>query len=95
VLTTLIQRAWTICDADSLNMEIKHLKKIFRQNIYSNQDIKQGLQHKKKPQSQWEKPTSVAMLPYQQTISNKISRLLARHNIETVHIPAKKNIKLL
>jgi hypothetical protein len=30
------------------------------------------------------------MLPYQRTISNKISRLLAKHNIKTVHIPAKK-----
>jgi hypothetical protein len=43
-----------------------------------NQGIKQALHHKKKSQSQWEKPTSVAMLPYQQTISNKISRLLAK-----------------
>jgi hypothetical protein len=54
VLTTLIHvRAWTIRDAGSFNMEIEHLKKIFRQNGYSNQDIKQALHHKKKPQSQW------------------------------------------
>jgi hypothetical protein len=28
-------------------------------------------------------------------MSNKISRLLARHNIKTVHIPKKKNIHML
>jgi DNA-binding transcriptional MerR regulator len=95
VLRTLIQRSWTICKADSLDVEIEHLKKTFRQNGYSNQDIKQALHHKKKPQTQQETQTSVAMLPYQQTISNKISRLLDKYNINTVHVPAKKNIHLL
>jgi hypothetical protein len=42
-----------------------------------------------------DKAQSIAVLPYQQTVSNKISRLLARHNIKTVHKPKKKNIHML
>jgi hypothetical protein len=35
------------------------------------------------------------MIPYQKAITNKISRLLAKYNIKTVHIPRKKNIHML
>jgi hypothetical protein len=41
------------------------------------------------------KPTGMAMLPYQRCVSNKISRLLNKYNIKTVHIPDKKNMHLL
>jgi hypothetical protein len=39
-------------------------------------------------------PAAVARLPYQGAASYKVSRLLAKFNIQTVHIPAK-NIHLL
>jgi hypothetical protein len=55
VLTTLIKCAQSIFDADSFNVEIEHLQKIFRQNGYSDQDIRQTLHYKKKPQAQWGK----------------------------------------
>jgi predicted GIY-YIG superfamily endonuclease len=35
------------------------------------------------------------MLLYQKAITNKISRLLAKYNIKTVHNPWKKNIHML
>jgi hypothetical protein len=47
VLTTLVQRDRTICDANSLDAEINHLKKAFNQNGYSDRDIKQAVHHKK------------------------------------------------
>jgi hypothetical protein len=34
---------------------------------------------KQKPQLQKEKPTSIALIPFQKAVSNKISRLLANH----------------
>jgi hypothetical protein len=41
-------------------------------------------------------PTGVAMLPYQQAITKrKNSRLLAKYNIRTIHVPQKKNIYML
>jgi hypothetical protein len=42
-----------------------------------------------------EKPTGVAVLPYQQAITTKISRILTKYNIKTIHVPRKKNIHML
>jgi hypothetical protein len=42
-----------------------------------------------------EEPTGIARLPYQKSYSNKISRLLAKFNIRTVHITWKKTIHML
>jgi predicted GIY-YIG superfamily endonuclease len=38
---------------------------------------------------------ATAVLPYQQAVSNKISRLLTKYNTETVHVPIKKNRQFL
>jgi hypothetical protein len=97
VLTTLVRRARTLCDSESLRGEIQHLKGVFLQNEYSKNDIRRALHPKQKPQTKDEKPVGVALrvLPYQQTITNKISRFLAKHNIRTIHIPKKKNIHML
>jgi hypothetical protein len=51
-------------------------------------------QKKVVPRPKQEKPVAVARLPYQGAASHKVSRLLAKFNIQTVHIPAK-NIHLL
>jgi hypothetical protein len=50
---------------------------------------------KQKPEPKNNKPAGIAVLPHQQAVSNKISRLLTKYNIKTVHIPKKKNRQLL
>jgi hypothetical protein len=94
VLYSLIHRARRLSDADSLDKEIQHLKETFIKNGYSNQDIRRALQKKDEPRPKQEKPVAVARLPYQRAASHKVSRLLAKFNIQTVHIPAK-NFHLL
>jgi 2,3-bisphosphoglycerate-independent phosphoglycerate mutase len=42
-----------------------------------------------------EKPTATALLPYQQSTSNKISGLLSKYDIRTIHVPAKKTCHML
>jgi hypothetical protein len=37
----------------------------------------------------------MALIPYHKTITNKISRLLAKYNIKTIHIPQTKNMHML
>jgi hypothetical protein len=37
----------------------------------------------------------MTLLPYQQATSNRISRLLAKHNMKTVHMPARNTINTL
>jgi hypothetical protein len=95
VLITLTQRARSICDAESLEGEMEHLRKAFRQNGYSNGEINQALYPRHKPQRQCVELTAVAMLPYQHCVTNKISRLLAKYNIKTIHIPTRKSIHML
>jgi hypothetical protein len=74
---------------------MEYLKKAFRQNGYSNGKINWALYPRHKPQQQCEEPTGVSMLPYQHCVTNKISRLLAKHNIQTIHIPTRKSIHML
>jgi hypothetical protein len=82
-----------LCDPESLGGEIQHLKCTFQRNGYSKSNIRQH--PKQKPKSKSEKPVGISVLPYQQAISNKISRLLAKYNIRMVHILQKKNICML
>jgi hypothetical protein len=95
MLSTVVRRAKALCDPDSLREEIKHLKDTFQCNRYSLYDIRLAVHLKQKTEPEKKKHTGIAVLPYQQTISDKISRLLARHNIKTNHIPKKKNIHIL
>ena len=57
---------------------------------YSNQDISNALYARNKQRHKTENPTDIAMLPYQHAASNKISRLLAKCDMKTHHLPVKK-----
>jgi predicted GIY-YIG superfamily endonuclease len=81
VLHSLIQHARKLCDSDSLDKEIQHLKEIFGKNGYSNHDTRQEVQKKDKPRPKQEKLTTVARLPYQGATSHKVSRLLVKNKL--------------
>lgn len=57
-----------------------------KQNGYSKNGVIQTLHLKHKSKSEGGKPTGMAVLLYQQAITNKLSRLLTKCNIRTVHI---------
>lgn len=84
-----------ICDTESLEGEIEHLKKVCRQIGYRMHDIYWVLYLKQKLQLQHVEPVGTALLPFQHYTSNRISRLLAKHSIRTIHIPARRNIHML
>jgi hypothetical protein len=63
VLTTLIRRAKTLCDPDSLGKEIQHLRDTFQRNGYSKSKIRQELHPKQKPEPKNKKPAVIAVLP--------------------------------
>jgi hypothetical protein len=94
ILTTLIWHARTLCDPDSLRKEIQHLRDIFQRNGYSKSQIRRALHPKQKPEPKNNKPAGIALLPYQQAVSNKISRLLTKYNIKMVHIPKKEKLAI-
>ena len=95
VLTTLFHRARSISDKSSLPSEIRFLKRTFVQNGYSGHQISMALKRTFQPRNiltegEKVKPVAKACLPYVSTISGKISRILKRHNIETIHVPPVK-----
>jgi hypothetical protein len=79
VLTTLIRRAKTLCDPNSLGKEIQRLRDNFQRNGHNKNEIRRALHPKRKPEPKNNKPASIAVLPYQQAVSNKISRLLTKY----------------
>jgi hypothetical protein len=87
VLSTLVHRARSLCDQESLHGELEFLRTTFRQNGYSDRQIRQALNPPTRVASTPEKPDSVAFLPYVGTTFNRISGLLSRHNIKSVGLP--------
>jgi hypothetical protein len=94
VISTLLHRARSIANEESLPAEINHLKTTFRQNGYSEKDITSALKRtfsdRKDAPVDDNKPIANACLPYVSTISGKISRILGKYNIRTIHKPPQK-----
>jgi hypothetical protein len=74
----------------NLDEEINPMRKTLRQTKHSNHDIKHALVLRQRSQAQ-QKLAGIAMMSFQQTVSNKIRRFLAKHNIKTIHFAVKKN----
>jgi hypothetical protein len=70
-------------------------RKVFQQNGYNKDHIRRALHPKQNRKLKDEKPIGIARLPYNKSYSNKISRLLAKFNTRTVHMPWKKTIQVL
>lgn len=91
ILKTLVHRARSISDADSLTTEIQHLRNTFRQNGYSHKDIAWALRKTdRQPPTLSETRPKLAFIPYMPPVSNKIARLLHKNNIKTIHMPPPK-----
>jgi hypothetical protein len=95
VLSPLIHRARALCDEDSLQAELAFLKDVFKENGYNDRQIHRALKrrpHLPQPDNELH---SVAFLPFVGTVFNRISRVLARHNIKSVGLPHMKLPSLL
>jgi hypothetical protein len=90
VLSTLLHRARSLCDEDSLQAELVFLKHIFRENGYSDRQIHRAPNRRPLLPQLDNKPYSVAFLLFVGTVFNRISRVLARHNIKSVGLPHMK-----
>jgi hypothetical protein len=90
VLSTLVHGARSLCDQESLHGELEFLRTTFRQNGYSNQQIRRALNPPVRVVLTPDKPALVAFMSYISTTFNRISRLLSRHNIKSVGLPPKK-----
>jgi hypothetical protein len=76
---------------------MQHLRNTFLKNSYSRTEIRCTLhpKEKKKSMTPKQKPTGMAIIPYMQMVSGKISRLLAKYNINIIHQLVKKTNNML
>ena len=89
VLATLVFRARAICDENSLGQELEFLKNSWRENGYSRQQIQRVLCRKDKPPKDNRKPISTAFLPYVQSMSGRLNRMLRKYDIRGITLPPK------
>jgi hypothetical protein len=73
-------------------VKLVFLGDIFRQNGYTDRQIRKTSTLPLKVAQPNEKPDSVAFLPYVRSILNSIGRVVPRHNIKSVDLLPQKNI---
>jgi hypothetical protein len=95
VLSPLVHRTRALSDEDSLQAELVFLRDVFKQNGYKDRQVHRALNrlpHLDQPDN---KPNSDAFLPFVGNTFNRISRVLARHNIKSVGLTHMKLSSLL
>jgi hypothetical protein len=90
VLSTPIHKARALCEEDSLQGELLFLRDVCNQNAYNDWQIHRALNRRLHLPQPDNEPYSVAFLPFVGTVFNRISRVLARHNIKSVGLPHMK-----
>jgi hypothetical protein len=95
VLSTLVHRARALCDEDSLQAELVLLTVVIKQDGYNDRQIHRALNRYPSLDQPDNKPNSVAFLPFVGAVFNRISRVLALHNIKSVGFPYMKLSSLL
>ncbi|KAJ4432137.1 hypothetical protein ANN_20753 [Periplaneta americana] len=95
VLTSLLHRTIVISDINNLPAEMDHLRRTLQQNNYSRRDINKGLKQATTRRNtidvdSKQEPAMKAFIPFCGSISHKISRILQKLNIKTIHKPQSK-----
>ena len=67
LLASLIHRAKALCDQDSLTKELEFLTTVFKEIVYSPQQIWPAMKPATQTSKTNERSTSIAFIPYMQT----------------------------
>ena len=93
VINSLVHRAFAISDRGHLRTEINHLKQALQNNGHDKKDITKIInKHTNKttaPNTQTDDRT-LTILPYVKGTTDRIGRILNKHNIRTIYKPPKK-----
>jgi hypothetical protein len=90
MLTSLIHRATTICDQESINQELEFLAIVLKNNGYSTQQIRRAMKPPTTTDKTKDKPTSTAYISYTQATYGRLSRMLTKLNVKNIPLPPKK-----
>ncbi|KAJ4446753.1 hypothetical protein ANN_13450 [Periplaneta americana] len=92
---SLLHRAIVISDINNLPAEMDHLRRTLQQNNYSRRDINNAIKQVTMRSNtidldSKQEPTKKAFIPFCGSVSHKISRILQKVNIKTIHKPQSK-----
>lgn len=94
IIKTLVDRARRICEPEQLATELEHLKRALMANGYTKNDIdryiKQRPEHNNDNVSRRQESETKAFLPFIPRVTDRIGRILGKHNIKTIFKPSKK-----
>lgn len=90
---TFLERALWIADKDHWEEEHKHLQNVFRRNGYSLLEIKRAFtifDNENLEEEEKEPIHGLAVVPFYQTDTNRLTRLLRHKQIQTTSYPLLK-----
>ncbi|XP_030764983.1 uncharacterized protein LOC115889168 [Sitophilus oryzae] len=92
IIGTLANRARRICAKDHIQEELSHLNKAFLANGYNEKEIKAALAPRQRRLDVNEQNNTVnkAFLPYVSQVTDRIGKVLRKHNIKTIYKPTWK-----
>ncbi|XP_011862457.1 PREDICTED: uncharacterized protein LOC105559054 [Vollenhovia emeryi] len=104
VISSLVHRALSISKPAALNGELNHLHRTLTRNGYSSRNInltikkltnmESGQNNNTTPETEKEKIKAV-VLPYVRGTTDRISRILSKHNIKAIFKPCNKLSEML
>ncbi|XP_011859918.1 PREDICTED: uncharacterized protein LOC105557319 [Vollenhovia emeryi] len=104
VISSLVYRALSISEPAALNGELNHLHRTLTRNGYSSRNINRtinkltnkesGQNNTTTPETEKEKIKAV-VLPYVRGTTDRISRILSKHNIKAIFKPCNKLSQML
>ncbi|XP_011858605.1 PREDICTED: uncharacterized protein LOC105556144 [Vollenhovia emeryi] len=104
VISSLVHRALSISEPAALNGELNHLHRTLTRNGYSSRNINRtinkltnkesGQNNTTTPETEKEKIKAV-VLPYVRGTTDRISRILNKHNIKAIFKPCNKLSQML
>nr|XP_060632240.1 uncharacterized protein LOC132775540 [Anolis sagrei ordinatus] len=95
-IKALADRAKRICEPHLLQDELNHLNWALQANGYSTSDIRRAARPRTSHESKDEDPPrGKVFLPYIKGTTDRIGKLMRKHNIQTIYKPTKKIQQML
>ncbi|XP_062837651.1 uncharacterized protein LOC134299269 [Anolis carolinensis] len=95
-IKALTDRAQRICEPHLLQGELNHLNWALQANGYSTTDIRRAARPRTSHESQdKDPPRGKVFLPYIKGTTDRIGKLMKKHNLQTIYRPTKKIQQML
>ncbi|KAJ4450700.1 hypothetical protein ANN_02129 [Periplaneta americana] len=93
MMKTLINRARRVAEPRHIQRELSHVSTALMANGYSRPEIKRAMRPRVRPSMRSQERATkkgTVFLPYLRNVTDRISRVLKRHEVETTFLPTKQ-----